>query len=465
MLGRADEVRLGVQGPHDRSAELRHLRQRLRRRSDLPGRTVPVHAPACSPATGPAWPRDASHCGSCTTTCAGAQVCSNNSCQSSCGAGETPCSGGACVKVTNNALNCGACGNACPAGSVCNGGVCGCSAAGQMLCGSACIDVMSDNDHCGGCNRPCNGTCTNGACVSHAGRHGAVAAQHPPHDQRRVRRLGAGAARDHQDAEHDVPARLAPARRLHAERRAAHQSGHGEGPRRCGPRAGRRGPDRQQAAGPHAPAGCASPTAANAESCATGYINEFGAKAFRRPVANSETTDLMAVYRIGAASPGTYAEGIDLVTRAILQAPGFLYLTALGPAGQQRHDHADAAGAGDQPVVPGRRGTARSDAANGDEHARRTGPRRRARRRCAGCSPRRPGAIAWCAWCASGWASTASRRPPRTPRSTRTSSALRPAMQHGDREVHRRGRAAAEGHRRRAVERGLEPSTARLAPT
>jgi len=81
------------------------------------------------------------------------------------------------------------------------------------------------------------------------------------------------------------------------------------------------------------PAGCASPTATNAESCATMYINDFGAKAFRRPVASSETTDLMAVYRIGAASPGTYAEGIDLVTRAILQAPGFLYLTALGAPG------------------------------------------------------------------------------------------------------------------------------------
>jgi hypothetical protein len=81
------------------------------------------------------------------------------------------------------------------------------------------------------------------------------------------------------------------------------------------------------------PAGCASPTATNAESCATMYINDFGAKAFRRPVASSEATDLLAVYRIGAASPGTYAEGIDLVTRAILQAPGFLYLTALGAPG------------------------------------------------------------------------------------------------------------------------------------
>ena len=39
------------------------------------------------------------------------------------------------------------------------------------------------------------------------------------------------------------------------------------------------------------------------------------------------------MYRIGAASPGTYADGIDLVTRAILQSAGFLYLTALGAAG------------------------------------------------------------------------------------------------------------------------------------
>ena len=273
---------------------------------------------------------DASHCGTCTSACAGAQVCSNNSCQSSCAGDETACAGGACVKVMTNALNCGTCGNACPAGSVCNGGVCGCSAAGQMLCGSACIDVMSDNDHCGGCNRPCNGTCTNGACVSTPG--GTVLL--PPSIRRMTnaeydasvqallgttktpsttfppdaRQLAGYTLNDAQRIDPVMAKALDDAALvLVAEARTANKL--------------------------LVPAGCASPTATNAESCATMYINDFGAKAFRRPVASSETTDLMAVYRIGAASPGTYAEGIDLVTRAILQAPGFLYLTALGAPG------------------------------------------------------------------------------------------------------------------------------------
>src|SRR4051812_12045094 len=112
---------------------------------------------------------DASHCGGCSTACTGGQVCSPNACQSSGGAGEPQCSGGACVDTRSNALNCGACGTQCPAGSVCNGGVCGCSMAGQMLCANACVDTNTSNVHCGGCNQACNGTCTNGQCVSMPG--------------------------------------------------------------------------------------------------------------------------------------------------------------------------------------------------------------------------------------------------------------------------------------------------------
>ena len=41
----------------------------------------------------------------------------------------------------------------------------------------------------------------------------------------------------------------------------------------------------------------------------------------------------MTLYHAGADSPGTYNEGIDLVTRGILQSVGFLYVTALGPGG------------------------------------------------------------------------------------------------------------------------------------
>jgi hypothetical protein len=44
---------------------------------------------------------------------------------------------------------------------------------------------------------------------------------------------------------------------------------------------------------------------------------------------------LLALYRAGAdvGGGGTYDDGIDLVARAILQAPGFIYLTELGDSG------------------------------------------------------------------------------------------------------------------------------------
>ena len=148
-------------------------------------------------------PADASNCGSCNNKCASGQVCSSNSCQSSCGGGETQCSGGACVDTMSNALNCGTCGNACPAGSVCNGGVCGCSAAGP----DAVLERVRRHDDQ---QRPLRRLqpglqrhVRERRVRQHAGRRGAAAAEHPAHDQRRVRRLRAGAARHDHGAERE----------------------------------------------------------------------------------------------------------------------------------------------------------------------------------------------------------------------------------------------------------------------
>ena len=106
-------------------------------------------------------------------TCSSGQVCSQNSCQTTCGAGETQCSDGACVPTAGgDALHCGGC-NACPAGAACNAGVCACAVAGQMMCGSACVDTMTSAANCGGCGRACNGTCTNGVCATTSGTGGA----------------------------------------------------------------------------------------------------------------------------------------------------------------------------------------------------------------------------------------------------------------------------------------------------
>jgi Protein of unknown function (DUF1592)/Protein of unknown function (DUF1588)/Protein of unknown function (DUF1595)/Protein of unknown function (DUF1587) len=78
---------------------------------------------------------------------------------------------------------------------------------------------------------------------------------------------------------------------------------------------------------------CANPGAQGA-TCAATFIKTFGAQAYRRPVTTDEAAHLTTVYQAAVTGdPGSspYNDGIDLVTRTILQSPGFLYLTELGP--------------------------------------------------------------------------------------------------------------------------------------
>jgi hypothetical protein len=72
--------------------------------------------------------------------------------------------------------------------------------------------------------------------------------------------------------------------------------------------------------------------ATQGETCAASYIAAFGASAYRRPLDQAESDALLEVYRVGAEE-GSYAEGIELVTSAMLQSAGFLYLTELGQGG------------------------------------------------------------------------------------------------------------------------------------
>jgi len=240
------------------------------------------------------------------------------------------CGAGACVDVMSNALNCGTCGNACPAGSVCDGGACGCSASGQMLCGSACVDVMSDGAHCGGCNRPCNGACTNGQCVVTP----TTVTLLPPS----IRRLT--------NAEYDASVQallgttMTPSTTYNFPPDSRQIGGYTlNDAQRVDPVLTKALDDAAQAlvteartAGKFTTLAPCSNATTGGEACAKTFITSFGAKAFRRAVATTEMTDLVALYHAGADSPGTYNEGIDLVTRGILQSAGFLYITAIGPA-------------------------------------------------------------------------------------------------------------------------------------
>jgi Protein of unknown function (DUF1592)/Protein of unknown function (DUF1588)/Protein of unknown function (DUF1595)/Protein of unknown function (DUF1587) len=80
-------------------------------------------------------------------------------------------------------------------------------------------------------------------------------------------------------------------------------------------------------AGKFAP--CDQTDAAGEEACAKAFIESFGAKMYRRPLASAESAGLLVAYQVGAGGH-TYADGIDQVTRVLLQSPGFLYVTELG---------------------------------------------------------------------------------------------------------------------------------------
>lgn len=82
-----------------------------------------------------------------------------------------------------------------------------------------------------------------------------------------------------------------------------------------------------------------SPCAPNDDpkSCARAFITSFGGRAYRRPLVDEEIQSLLALYEIGADG-ASYEDGIDHVTRGLLQSAGFLYLTELGD-GSPPKDH------------------------------------------------------------------------------------------------------------------------------
>ena len=74
---------------------------------------------------------------------------------------------------------------------------------------------------------------------------------------------------------------------------------------------------------------CSDPSS-EAEACARAFIQSFGARAYRRPLTTDEVEALLTLYQASTGEGGSYDDGIDFVTRALLQAPGFIYLTELG---------------------------------------------------------------------------------------------------------------------------------------
>jgi hypothetical protein len=68
------------------------------------------------------------------------------------------------------------------------------------------------------------------------------------------------------------------------------------------------------------------------ESCASSFIQDFGKRAFRRPLLQSEAERFKAVFdwALADADLGRFEDGIQLVIETMLQSPSFLYRPELG---------------------------------------------------------------------------------------------------------------------------------------
>lgn len=74
-------------------------------------------------------------------------------------------------------------------------------------------------------------------------------------------------------------------------------------------------------------------------ACATRFARTFGRKAFRRPLDDAEVANLMKVYESvcrttssGCVAPADFNAAIQLMVKALILAPSFLYRTELGPS-------------------------------------------------------------------------------------------------------------------------------------
>ncbi|HEX6273180.1 MAG TPA: DUF1592 domain-containing protein [Polyangiaceae bacterium] len=63
---------------------------------------------------------------------------------------------------------------------------------------------------------------------------------------------------------------------------------------------------------------------AGEEACAREFARSFGRRAFRRPLTSEDETAFMTAYTAGRTG-GSHAEGIEVMIRAALQSPNFLY--------------------------------------------------------------------------------------------------------------------------------------------
>jgi hypothetical protein len=82
-------------------------------------------------------------------------------------------------------------------------------------------------------------------------------------------------------------------------------------------------------AAPTGPVPCAPKTGADEAACGVQFIQQFGARAFRRPLTDEEVADYTAFFE-GERANSNFQGAVQLTTEAFLQAPQFLYRIELG---------------------------------------------------------------------------------------------------------------------------------------
>jgi hypothetical protein len=79
--------------------------------------------------------------------------------------------------------------------------------------------------------------------------------------------------------------------------------------------------------------GC-RPRSSRDEKCASAFVRNFGAKAFRRPLTESETQRYLTLLLRESQRAGRFEAGAQLAVEAMLQSPKFLFLIERGPQSQ-----------------------------------------------------------------------------------------------------------------------------------
>jgi hypothetical protein len=74
--------------------------------------------------------------------------------------------------------------------------------------------------------------------------------------------------------------------------------------------------------------GC-TPTGPGDKACMTSFVQAFGRRAFRRPLTDDEVAGYVGLQSF-AVEAGDFYAGVDLVVRAVLQDPSFLYRVEIG---------------------------------------------------------------------------------------------------------------------------------------